>query len=250
MNKKGGILRIGTSGIVVPGSKQTFPEAYKSTSRLTYYSSLFNTLEINSSFHKVPSPNTFERWAQEVPNDFTFTVKVWREITHVKKLTYSQEKIDFFMEAANKIGDKKGCLLIQFPASISLDYLEVVQSIIYRFKELNVNSLWKICLEVRHISWYGPSTYEWLKKSKVSLVFHDIEASRTPENYDATEVQYFRFHGPIGNYRGSYSPEFLNNYAIKIRERINGGEDVYVYFNNTMGEAFNNAQLLKQLVNI
>ena len=65
-----GILRIGTSNIVVPGTKQTFPEAFRIKSRLHYYASLFNTLEVNSSFYKVPMASTFEKWSLDVPEIF------------------------------------------------------------------------------------------------------------------------------------------------------------------------------------
>src|SRR4051812_3794263 len=110
-----GILRIGTSNVVVPGSKKEYPEAFQAGSRLTYYGSLFNTVEVNSSFYKVPLPKTFERWASEVPDDFRFTVKFWKLVTHTKKLAYDEGNIERFMEAADFLGNKKGCLLVQFP---------------------------------------------------------------------------------------------------------------------------------------
>jgi len=120
-----GKVWIGTSNIVVPGSKKDFPDEFQSTSRLTYYASLFNSLEINSSFYKVPRPQTFERWSSEVPDKFKFTVKLWKQVTHVKLLKFRSQDIDFFMNAANRLDNsKKGCLLVQFPPSITADYLK------------------------------------------------------------------------------------------------------------------------------
>src|SRR5215216_5931244 len=105
-----GVVRIGTSGIVLPGNKQTFPKEFQSGSRLHYYGSLFNTLEINSTFYKVPLPTTFKRWSEEVPDNFQFTTKLWRQITHARKLEYNLTDIDTFMHAADYLGKKKGCL--------------------------------------------------------------------------------------------------------------------------------------------
>ena len=68
------IICIGTSNIVVPGTKQTFPEEFKHRSRLYYYSSLFNSLEVNSSFYKVPMPSTFEKWSGDAKCDDTKTI--------------------------------------------------------------------------------------------------------------------------------------------------------------------------------
>ena len=73
-NQSKGILRIGTSGIVVPGSKPSFPDEFKNKSRLSYYASLFNTLEVNSSFKKPPMPSTLEKWRDDVSEDFQFTI--------------------------------------------------------------------------------------------------------------------------------------------------------------------------------
>src|SRR5215210_6350575 len=95
-----GIIRIGTSGIVVPGSKETYPVAFQGQSRLSYYASLLNTVEINSTFKKIPRLSTFERWSAEVPADFQFTLKLWKEITHVKQLKIELNKPDDFIEAA------------------------------------------------------------------------------------------------------------------------------------------------------
>ncbi len=117
-----GILRIGTSGIVVPGTKQDYPEQYRSGSRLSYYSSLFPTVEINSTFHKIPMPSTLAKWSAEVPESFKFTVKLWQGITHAKKLKINSDDIDLFMNTVDSIGNKKGCLLVQFPGSITSDY--------------------------------------------------------------------------------------------------------------------------------
>lgn len=243
-----GIIRIGTSGIVLPGTKATFPEEFRSGSRLHYYGSLFNTLEINSSFYKIPLPATFAKWATEVPDNFKFTVKLWRGITHARKLEYAPADINFFMQAANHLGDKRGCLLLQFPASITSEYVEKVEAILQRLDQLNEDEQWQLAIELRHISWYKNNFYSLFDKYKTSLVLHDMPASKTPIDYQSTKFFYFRFHGPTGNYKGSYSTEFIQEYINRINICSQAGKDVYVYFNNTMEGALDNARLLQKLI--
>src|SRR5580658_5686041 len=114
MNADSSSLFTGTSGLVLPvPNKQAFPAAYRSKPRLTYYASLFNSIEINSTFYKIPMAKTFARWASEVPEHFQFTVKLWRGITHVPGLEFNPEDVRRFMQAADMLRGKKGCLLIQ-----------------------------------------------------------------------------------------------------------------------------------------
>src|SRR5690606_3365606 len=175
-----GVVRIGTSGIVLPGPKATFHEVFRAGSRLHYYASLFNTLEINSSFYKVPLAATFEKWAAEVPEDFKFTVKLWRGITHSRHLVYAPDDIDSFMHAADRLGTKRGCLLIQFPASITAAYIKDVERILARLKELDAAGAWHFAAEVRHNRWYENTASNQFEKYKAVLDVHDMPESKTP----------------------------------------------------------------------
>jgi len=249
MNKQGkGVLRIGTSGIVVPGSKESFPAAFQQKSRLNYYASIFNTLEINSTFKKIPRLSTFKKWAMEVPDDFQFTVKLWREITHVKELKTDLDNIDTFFNAASHIGDKKGCFLIQLPGKITQDYSNEVRQVLTRLQDLDSENKWRKAIEFRNVSWYIAETYEMADEFNLSIVLHDMPKSKNLELYKAAPFAYFRFHGPIGDYRGSYSNDFLSEQARKMQDFLDSGKDVYVYFNNTMGDALDNAMTLKAMV--
>ena len=240
-----GILRTGTSNIILPGTKKDFPEEYRAGSRLRYYASIFNSLEINSTFYKLPLPSTFEKWSLEVPDDFQFSIKLSREITHRKNLEYNPGDIDTFFKASDRIGKKKGCLLIQFPASISFQYRSAVEKIIGQAHQLNAHSGWRLCVEFRNTSWYDNDfTYGLLDDHNASIVLHDMPESRTPFIGRSLPVVYLRFHGLKGDYRGSYSNEHLLDFAQRIREWLKEGKDVYAYFNNTIGEAFSNARFL------
>ena len=141
--QKKGTVRIGTSNIVVPGPKLSFPVAFQQKSRLHYYSSLFNTLEVNSTFYKVPMPSTFEKWSVDVPEDFRFTIKLWKEITHSKHLKHDLDHINTFLQAAERMGKKKACLLIQFPGKITLEYYTELKKKFIRIKEEDPQKKWR-----------------------------------------------------------------------------------------------------------
>jgi uncharacterized protein YecE (DUF72 family) len=245
--KRKGILRIGTSGIVIPGNKESFPNNFKHKSRLNYYSMLFNTIEINSTFKKMARVSTFERWSHDVPEDFQFTVKLSKDITHVRRLNVELDKIETFVTAANHLGSNKGCILIQFPGSITSEFSREVEQILLRLRQVDRKNEWRKAVEFRSSSWYNSQTHKLLHQYGASLVLHDMPASKNLDYGEAANFSYFRFHGPKGDYRGSYSAEFLEEQAKKIRKLLNQ-QDVYVYFNNTMGNALENALAIKSCI--
>jgi len=245
-NTKGRVW-IGTSNVVIPGSKKDFPLEFQAGSRLAYYGSLFRSVELNCTFYKLPLSRTLEKWATEVPADFRFTVKLWKGITHQKKLVFDVQDIDRFMHTVDHLGSKKGCLLVQFPGSITSDYSDHVQEILERIHQQNKDGNWQVAVELRNASWYHELTYELLNKYRASLVFHDKGSSRTPKSNEAISCVYLRYHGPRGDYKESYPDSFLQEQAEAIHQWTQSGKEVYVYFNNTIGNAFQNAQLLQKL---
>jgi uncharacterized protein YecE (DUF72 family) len=249
MEISAGHIRIGTSNIVIPGNKKTFPPAFQSGSRLHYYSSLFNTVEINSSFYKTPLLSTYEKWFLDVPDDFQFSLKLSKEITHAKDLEADLSSMDKFMRSAAGTGTKKGCLLVQFPGKITLDYFTQVENILNELKTHDPGNEWRIAAEFRHPSWHAGETYELLDEYEATMVLHDIPKGKNMDSPGNADFVYMRFHGPKGDYRDSYTEDFLQQKAGQMRVWLGEGKDVYVYFNNTIGSAFENAFSLRAMVN-
>jgi len=106
-----------------------------------------------------------------------------------------------------------------------------------------------LAVEFRHSSWYDDSVYELLTSYNVAMVIQDMPASATPMINTADEFVYLRFHGPEGRYKGSYSDGFLYEYSLYIQEWQQEGKTVYVYFNNTAGDALKNLNFLKRCLN-
>jgi uncharacterized protein YecE (DUF72 family) len=239
----------GTSGLLLPvPNKEFYPEAFKAASRLHYYSSLFNSIEINSSFYKVPMASTISKWAADTSDDFKFTFKLWRGITHNKGLAFDPQAINDFMERISAVGIKKGCLLIQFPGSIGLGYRREIEQMLMQVRRADPENGWKTAVEFRQESWYIPDTYDLLETLGMGLVTHDKLSKGSGFVESEMDFIYVRFHGPAGDYRGSYDDNFLYEYAGYIKEWLIEGKQVYTYFNNTMGSAIANLELLRQYV--
>jgi len=239
----------GTSGLLLPvPNKLHYPEAFRERSRLCYYGSLMNSIEINSSFYKVPLASTVKKWAGEVPTDFRFTFKLFKGITHTPRLGFEPADIARFMEVIAHVGDKKGCILVQFPPSIKLTDLKQLSRLMASLREQDPAKVWKIALEFRHASLYVDEVMELLEEYGLGMVIHDKGAAASPLDAHNAGFRYVRFHGPGGNYRGSYPDDVLAEYASYIGGWLLEDKVVYVYFNNTMGEAFANLQTLKGFV--
>jgi len=239
----------GTSGLLLPvRNKLFYPQEFKEKSRLCFYGSLMNSIEINSSFYKVPMTSTVEKWANDVPEDFRFTFKLAKEITHNKGLAFDPEAVKRFMEVISFVGTKKGCLLVQFPPSVRIANLKQLSLLMGALRQHDLENQWNIALEFRHVSLYCDQVYSLLEDYGMGMVIQDKPPANTPILENELEFVYLRFHGPGGSYRGSYEDQLLNEYAGYIREWMNEGKSVYAYFNNTMGEAVANLYTLKDFV--
>lgn len=242
-----GKLWIGTSNVILPGKKTTFPTEFQMTSRLRYYSTLFNSVEMNSTFYKIPMTSTFEKWSQDVGDAFRFTIKFLKSITHVKDLQFDETDIEKFLSNAHFLHNKKGCLLLQFPGKITLNYFNQVERILKLIAATTEAHEWNIAVELRNASLHTGETMELLDAYHASMVLHDFPKGKNMELHANTPIHYLRFHGPTGNYRGSYSYTFLQQKAAGIQALLDAGKDVYAYFNNTAGDAYQNAQTLQAL---
>ncbi len=191
---------------------------------------------------------TIAKWSEQVPEGFKFTFKLWKEITHVKNLNFKAEDVEAFFKVVAHAGSKKGCVLIQFPPSLGSAHLVQLDALLTCIRENNLNQGWNIAVEFRNKSWYQPEVYELLETYNTAMVVQDIPKSRTPLIEHTSDFMYIRFHGPTGNYRDSYSDEFLSEYAIYVREWLEQSKTVYVYFNNTMGDAFKNLVALNNFI--
>ena len=238
----------GLSGIVLPVPKYKYPEAFQQSSRLTYYASQFNSIEVNSSFYALPRAVTVAKWAAQVPEKFRFTFKLWKQITHVKSLQFEKSDVQQFLDVINNVGDKKACVLVQFPASFKSHHMTELEHLLDVIQNSNIGNAWDIAIEFRDPSWYCESMYELVDAYRCTIVRHDKSKAPSPYLTVNADTIYVRFHGPKGDYSGTYDDSFLSEYASYIRDWLGEGKSVFVYFNNTRGDAFNNLQKLNSFL--
>jgi uncharacterized protein YecE (DUF72 family) len=224
-----GRARVGCSGWQYRHWRGNFyPDDLPQKRWLEHYASVFDTVEINNSFYRLPEAATFADWASRAPARFLFAVKASRFLTHMKKLRDPEEPVERFFSRARRLGRHLGPVLYQLPPHFKQDpeRLEAFLRILPR----NIRHV----LEVRDPSWYSEAIYALLERYRVALCIHDMPHSATGRLQIGPFV-YIRFHGASGRYNGSYPDDRMEDWAAWIHERLSAGTDVYAYFNNDVG---------------
>jgi len=242
----GGRLFLGTSGYVYRHWRSVFyPEGLPAREWLPFYAERFDTVELNSSFYRLPSAAAFRAWRATVPRGFVFAVKASRFLTHLKRLKAPARSLGLFLRRARWLQEALGPVLFQLPEQFHANpgRLDHFLTVLRR----HAPAL-RVTLEVRHASWLTPSTFERLARANVALCLHDWRVCPVAGPVTADFV-YVRRHGTTHKYGGSYSDALLRGDARAIRRWLADGRDVYVYFNNDGGgAAVRNALRLHELL--
>jgi uncharacterized protein YecE (DUF72 family) len=238
-------LFIGTSGFNYKDWREIFyPRGLAEKDWLAFYAQRYNTVEVNATFYRHFPRSVLEKWYTATPDDFCFTLKGPRSITHHKKLNDIKTELDQFFESAQGLQQKLSVVLWQFPGSFR--YSEESITTLNSFLELLPKNC-RHAFELRHKGWFNGDLYSILNRHKAGFVIND--SSRFPAQEAVTgDFVYIRYHGPERLYASSYSTEQLTAWAHKIRAYLNT-YDVYGYFNNDFGgRAIRNADELKALL--
>jgi uncharacterized protein YecE (DUF72 family) len=193
-----------------------------------HYASVFDTVEINNSFYRLPEASTFAKWADQAPARFLFAVKASRFLTHMKKLKDPEEPIDRLFSRMRELRNHLGPVLYQLPPGWKLD-----RDRLEHFLQVLPRDVRQV-VEFRDPSWYTDDVFALLERHGVALCLHDMRGSATGRRQTRPFV-YVRFHGASGTYSGGYPAHRLRGWAEWIRAQIAGGTDVYAYFNNDVG---------------
>ena len=224
-------IRIGTAGWSIPlKNALDFPPAGTALER---YSAVFPVAEINSSFHRPHRRSTWARWRDSVPDGFRFSVKLPKQITHVRKLLDCSEPLDRFIAEAEGLKEKLAVLLVQLPPKLAFDE-SVAGSF---FAELMRRSSAAIACEPRHPSWFTPGADSFLAGLRVSRVAADpavCTEAAFPGGWKG--LAYTRLHGTPVMYRSSYGDR-IQSYADRFENESRGGGHVWCIFDNTASSA-------------
>jgi uncharacterized protein YecE (DUF72 family) len=241
-----GIIHIGASGWDYAHWKGLFyPAGMPRRTWLGYYADHFNTVEINSSFYRLPTKETVEKWKATVGAGFYFCPKISRFITHAKKLNDPEAGLPRFFDVFGPVVDRLGPVLIQLPAVLGFHEEKARKFFQYLWTKYRG---FQFALEARHAGWTEPAAAALLKKYHIGWVIAD-SGMRFPsaELVTANHI-YLRFHGPDGSYATSYSRQTLADYAEKCRRWKEAGHTVWAFFNNDLhGYAIANAKTLKEM---
>jgi uncharacterized protein YecE (DUF72 family) len=227
---------IGCAGWNIPKeAAAAFPAA---GSHLERYGAVFPVVEINSSFYKPHQPKTYARWAESVPDDFRFSVKVPRAITHDAQMRDIDALLARFAGEVKELGHKLGCLLVQTPPK--LGFHDVTARDFFMRLEDTFGCM--IACEGRHPSWFSDIATEVLRERKVTRVIADPAAGQPGPHVPTTPDVYMRLHGAPRIYYSSYSQDYLDALVRDLEAHRAAGRRVWCIFDNTAaGEAVPNA---------
>jgi uncharacterized protein YecE (DUF72 family) len=252
-------IRIGTSGWLYPPWRGTFyPKGLVHRQELEYLSRRVNSVEINGSFYSLQRPERYRAWFEQAPEDFVFSVKGGRFITHLKQLRDAETALaNFFASGVLALGNKLGPILWQLPPTLKFDAerlttffdllprnTRAASNLAKRHDEKLKGDAYtkpgttrpiRHALEVRHPSFAAEEAVKLLKQQDIALVVADT-AGKWPFVEEVTSDHvYVRLHGDVELYASGYSDEALGNWAKKIRHWHDElHKDVYVYFDNDM----------------
>lgn len=193
-----------------------------------HYAALFDTVEINNSFYRLPEADTFARWRERAPMRFLFAVKASRFLTHMKKLKDPEEPIERLFSRMRSLGRHLGPVLYQLPPGFKRDPGRLEHFLHALPRDA------KHVMEFRDPSWYADDVSELLERYGVARCLHDMKGSATGRERIGPFV-YVRFHGASGTYSGGYPADRLARWAEWLSRQRAKGCDLFAYFNNDVG---------------
>jgi uncharacterized protein YecE (DUF72 family) len=273
-NGNQGRIRVGISGwTYAPWRGVFYPERLPHARELAYAAERFSTIEINGSFYCLQRPSSFLRWAAATPDDFIFSVKGSRFITHMLRLRDVEQALaNFFASGLLLLGPKLGPILWQFSPNFSFDatllenFFQLLPQTTMQAAHLGRSHDSRVdgrahtetdedrplrhAIEIRHDSFLSEEFIRLLRQYRIALVCADTVS--WPRLVDATtDFVYCRLHGSRELYASGYGPKAIATWADRMAAWASGNppggtrvcefnpmearpHDVYVYFDNDM----------------
>lgn len=239
-------VRIGCSGYHYKHWKGPFyPERFPPSRMLDFYVKRFDTVELNTTFYRLPPKTAVEEWRAGSPPGFVFAAKGSRFITHMKKLKDPALALDRYFDGVAPLGDKLGPIVFQLPPFWECN-LDRLREFLIALPDGH-----RYAFEFRNPTWHSPDVYALLERHNAAFCPFDIAGFQSPILTTA-DFAYVRLHGPgPGKYQGSYPDETLakwERYVENWRETLRA---VYIYFDNDMsGFAVRDALALRKRLDL
>ena len=236
-------IRIGTAGWSIPRQLAThFPPH---GTHLERYARTLSCSEINSSFYRSHKISTWGRWSQSVPEDFRFSVKAPKAITHEAGLACSPDQLKIFLTEVKTLGNKLGVVLFQLPPRFAFNF-KIAEAFFVMLRDLHSGPT---VFEPRHPTWFSAEADHLLQKFHIARVAADpapVPEAASPAGWN--QIVYYRLHGSPRMYYSDYSEAFLQSLAhiIALQRQT---ADLWCIFDNTAaGAALANARFLERLL--
>jgi uncharacterized protein YecE (DUF72 family) len=240
-------VRVGCSGWnYAHWRERVYPKGLPPKRWLEHYATLFDTVEVNSTFYRLPKVPAVRGWIEQSPPGFLFAVKLSRYLTHIRRLGGLETGIPLFYERIAPLADspKLGPVLWQLPPTFKRDDERLASA-------LAALPGGRHAFEFRHRTWYVEEVYELLRGRGVALVIPDSPKYPFRELELTADWTFVRFHHGTRGRRGNYSETEIAEWAERIAGWRSDGLDVYAYYNNDWeGFAVRNGLRLRELLGV
>jgi uncharacterized protein YecE (DUF72 family) len=211
------IIYAGTSGYSYKEWKGHFyPEKFSAADMLAYYAERLPAVEINNTFYRLPKESVLDGWAAQVPEEFRFSIKASRRITHFKRLKETDDETAYLLRALGTLGPLLGVILFQLPPNLKKDLPRLET-----FLDL-LPPRAPAAFEFRHPSWFDDDVTGVLRDHGCALCLADTDDGDSPPLVDTGSLGYLRLR------RADYSDEDLRTWANRIEEQP--WDRVFVFF--------------------
>jgi uncharacterized protein YecE (DUF72 family) len=210
-------LHIGTSGYSYKQWKGSFyPAKLGPREMLGYYARHFDSVEINSSFYRMPTEKTLMQWEAQVPEHFVFALKASRRITHLKRLKGVEDELSYLLNTSGILGKRLGPILFQLPPNMKKDVSRLVE-----FLKLLPGQC-KAAIEFRNDSWFDEEVYDALKDHNAAMVYADTGDGAARHALATAAFGYLRLR------REAYDDDVLLSWRDEVKAE--SWEAVFIFF--------------------
>ncbi|MFB3890303.1 MAG: DUF72 domain-containing protein [Candidatus Bathyarchaeia archaeon] len=226
-----------------------YPEKTPSNEFLTYYARHLNSVEVDSTFYRIPREQTVTEWRNQTPDGFVFSLKFPQTITHIKMLKDAEEVTQVFLERVSKLDEKLGALLLQLPPTFKWEHLPLLERYLGALPTHH-----KYAVEFRNKSLLNPSVYELLRKRNIALSW--VDTPKMPPMDEVTaDFVYVRWEGDRKTVVGTKGETEQNRtsdiqaWARRLKPFLTRGLEVFGYFSKYYsGNPAGDAQAFMQQV--
>ena len=220
-------VRIGCSGWNYKHWRESvYPAGLAARRWLEHYAGLFDTVEVNATFYRLPTQKAVAGWVAQTPHDFVFTIKASRYLTHIKRLSELEGGVSLFYERIEPLvrSPKMGPILWQLPESFHRNDDRLAAA-------LAALPGGRHCFEFRHASWFADDVYALLRSHGAALVIGDAPKRPFQTHELTADWTFVRFHYGHRGRNGNYSERELEEWARRF-DAWRRDVEVFAYFNN------------------